>query len=397
MTFLSSRTLVTADARVSGMRGARNRVYIARCLEGTAEVQAAATLADQEANSGVFQSAAWLAAVFSELAPVHQAEAVAVEVRTAAGDLALLLPLLATREAGLDVLRVPSLGVCDYGGPILGPAAPDNERAARELWQSVTVALGGYDLIIIENMPLTIGGRSNPLASVAAARPADHQRHALTLASTVEEMLRGRGKKYRKEAERCTRLLAERGAPAFKRAESWQDIAHGYAILQEQQAARRSEAGDGYVLDQPEYARFYETLVRQGTAAGTAHLFTLAAGAEVGACLLGVTHAGVFTLLRISTAGGPWKRISPGRLIVLEAMRYFLPRGVRTFDMGIGDYPFKQGFGIEPEPLATLEASLSLKGWPRFMRHRLRAAARRNARLRTLVRRIKGAAAPQAA
>jgi len=390
MTSLSWRAVVTAEERAYTAGIGNNLLFETRLIEGADAVLDAVASASASSEFGVFQAGPWLSAVYGDLAPGHQAWPVAVEVRTASGELALLLPLLATHEKGLDVLRVPSLWVSDYGGPLLGPAAPANDAGAAALWRAMKSALAGYDLIIVENMPHSIGERPNPLALIAAARPAEHQRNALHIEGSVEDMLRARGKKYRKEAERCARLLAERGMPTFKRAESEEEIAHGYAILQEQQALRRRATGGGYVLDQPDYMRFYETVLRQGFANGQAHLFTLGAGAEVGACLLGVTHAGVFTLLRIATAGGNWSRISPGRLIVLEAMRYFLPRGVRTFDMGIGDYPFKQGFGIQPEPLATLEAPLSRKGWPRYTLRRLRAWARGHERLRALVRYMKG-------
>lgn len=351
-----------------------------------AVLRAVKSAGQENAVATAFQTLPWLSALFGELLTVAGARPVLVEIRDAYGALVLMLPLAATYERGLDVVRTPSFGVSDYGGPILGPASAPPD----DVWRAIKGALTSHDLLLVENMPLTIAGRANPLVACPGAFTSDHHRNALTLTGTVDEFLRALGKKYRKEVERCGRLLAERGQPQFKRAETPGDIAAAYAVLERQQAARRHEAGGDYLLERPAYSRFYNTLLVDGCTTGTAHLFTLSAGDDIGACLLGISEGGTFKLLRISTAGGDWKRISPGRLVVVEVMRYFVPRGVRRFDMGIGDYPFKQGFGIEPEPLMSIQAALSPKAWPRIVLSRTRRSLRNIAPLRRAVRRFKG-------
>jgi CelD/BcsL family acetyltransferase involved in cellulose biosynthesis len=363
-----------------------NGTLSVRLHEGRDAVLSAVDGAGAAVVSTAFQSLPWLSALFAELLPAASAQPILVEVRTSAGSLVLMLPLVATHERGLNVLRVPSFGVSDYGGPILGPAAD----SSADIWTAIKRALRPHDLLVVENMLLTISGRANPLATVPGIFSSEHHRNALTLPDTVDEFLRSLGKKYRKEVERCSRLLAERGEPEFKRAETPDDIAAAYAVIEQQQAARRHEAGGDYLLERPEYSSFYKSLLANGRNTGTAHIFTLAAGGEIGACLLGITNGGTFKLLRISTAGGDWKRISPGRLVVVEAMRHFVPRGVTRFDMGIGDYAFKQGFGIEPEPLVTLEVALTVKAWPRLALTRTRRSVRDIAPLRRAVRRLKG-------
>lgn len=357
------------------------------CLhEGRDAVLSAINGAGADVASTAFQRLSWLKALFADLLPVAGAQPIVVDVRNADGGLILMLPLIATHEQGLSVLRVPSFGVSDYGGPILGPAA----GVSGDIWSAIKRALRPHDLIVLENMPRDIQGRANPLVAAPGTFPSEHHRNALTLPGTVDEFLRALGKKYRKEVERCGRLLAERGEPAFSRAATPDAIAAAYAVLEQQQAERRHEAGGDYLLERPAYSRFYKTLLANGLADGSAHIFTLSAGGEIGACLLGISNGGTFKLLRISTAGGDWKRISPGRLVVVEAMRYFVPRGIRRFDMGIGDYPFKQGFGIEPEALVTLEAALTAKAWPRLAMSRTRRRLRNIEPLRRAVRRLKG-------
>ena len=151
---------------------------------------------------------------------------------------------------------------------------------------------------------------------------------------------------------------------------------------------RCGRAGDAYLLDRPEYDAFYRRLVRDGTRSGFAHLFTLDIAGEHVATLLGVAHAGSFTLLRISTAGDAWRHLSPGRLVVLEAMRYFLIRGLRAFDLGIGAYAFKEGLGAEAAPLVDLTLPLTWRACPAALLARAKAKAREHPRLLDLAKRF---------
>ncbi len=363
--------------------------YRAERYDGADAVLAAMDAAGPLTASGAFQSRGWLQSLYETLAQDLGAKPVGIAVHDAAtGALAYLLPLVETRRGRLRVLSFPLLGVSDYGGPILGPKSPLEPAAIEQAWRTMVPRLGGADLLQLQNMPTTLDGRANPLARHKRVAPARHRANSLVVEDTVEALLRARGKKYRKEAERCFRLLAERGPPEFRRAETDDDIAKAYAVLQEQQASRRREAGGGYVLDHPEYARFYESILRDGLSNGFASIFTLRAGSDICAALLGITHGTSFTLLRISTAGEDWKRLSPGRLIVLETMRALTTQGIRTFDMGIGDYAFKHGFGTDAAPLWDLELPLTWAATPAVVASCAKARVRQSPRLMALAKRL---------
>ena len=364
--------------------------FTAALVEGNAAALAAIAAAADESSATVFQHPRWLAPLLATLAVPAGAELFAVIVRQrATGPLVAVLPLLRHRHGLLRVLSVPSLGVSDYGAPLLGPEAPSDQAGAEALWRTVKAKMPKADLAVLENMPARVGGQINPLALVSGAARSKFSRNAIVVEDTVEALLKARGKKYRKEAERCYRLLAEHGAPSFRRAETPEDIRAAYQILDAQQAERRHEKGGRYLLDQPEYRAFYDEVLAAGAPAGFAHIFTLSAGGETCAALFGVSDQDSFTALRISTAGGDWRRLSPGRLIILEAMRYFTARGVRTFDMGIGDYAFKHGFGVEPEPLTELSAALSAKGALALTGRRLKSTLKKSVGVTNAVRSLK--------
>ncbi|MGL4397703.1 MAG: GNAT family N-acetyltransferase, partial [Hyphomicrobium sp.] len=304
------------------------------------------------------------------------------------------LPLIVVSDGMQREARFPDFGIADYGGPILGPVVIASPRHLRTVWRAVRRALKDCTLIRLENMPRTIAGRPNPLATRGTVVPSRHARHLLVIDTTVEDMLRGRGKKYRKEVERCHRLWEKEGATLFARAETATEAARAFATLDEQQAARHAALGSHYVIDQPEYRSFYERLAVDGTACDLCYLFTLGTETETIATLLGIVHEDTFTLLRISNGGERWSHLSPGRLIVVEAMRYFVERGLRRFDMGIGDYAFKRGFGIVGEGLVDLVEARRITGLSAAALHRLKARARQSA----LIGRLRGRkpAAPHA-
>lgn len=365
--------------------------YIVEVFDGADEALAALDSIQRGLISTGFQSLNWLTVLYEDLAPAKRGlPRLVVVTERNSGDIALVLPLVITKKRALRVARFADLGVSDYGGPILGPNVLKKRRAIRRVWRGIRNALKDVDLIRLERMPAEISGRANPLVTRAGVTPARHSGNVLTIETTVENYLRGRGKKYRKEVERCTRLWEKEGEPFFARAMTPAAIARAYSVLEEQQAARHAALGSRYILDEPAYRAFYERLVMDGTECDLGYLFTLEARGEVVAALFGILHDGTFTLLRISNGGDRWSHLSPGRLVIVEAMKYFVSHGVRRFDFGIGDYPFKRNFGVAEVPLYDLIVARDLSALPKALYHRALAHARKNPRLRALARRWKG-------
>jgi CelD/BcsL family acetyltransferase involved in cellulose biosynthesis len=75
--------------------------------------------------------------------------------------------------------------------------------------------------------------------------------------------------------------------------------------------------------------------------------------------------------------------------VVIEAMKHFVAQGIRRFDMGIGDYPFKRGFGVESVPLYDLIVARDLAQVPHAMFQRLKGRLRKSASVQSLFQRLK--------
>lgn len=303
----------------------------------------------------------------------------------------LALPLVIARDRGLVTAGFADYGIADYGAPLLAGDVDWSlsQQQARQLCNALAMALDGVARISLTNMPCKIGDQPNPLATVPGAFSSAHSRYLVEVPDDVGSFLAGRGKKYRKEAERCYRLLDDAGPWTFQRAQTQQDIDAAFANLQRLQAQKWQGQEADYHLEASEIAAAYRANLGTGSAPDGAQIFQLTCANTPVAVLYGVHSQGMFTLLRIASAQGAWRRLSPGRLIVLETMRHFRRRGVQTFDLGIGAYTFKEGLGARAEPLVDLELARTMKARPRVVLMQAKGWARRHPRVSAGVKRAR--------
>ncbi|MBR2537510.1 MAG: GNAT family N-acetyltransferase [Hyphomicrobium sp.] len=381
-----------ATSRRRWWRGPRFTVEV---FEGADEALAAleavqGTVASQSAlTSTAFQSLNWLTVLFEELAPAHRAvPRVIIATERNTGDVALILPLLVRRKGLLRVAYFADLGVSNYGGPILGPALLKKSRSIRRAWRIVRKSLGNIDLLRLENMPAEIGQIANPLLTRSGLAPSRRQGAVVHIPGTVDDYIDSRGRTHRDALAKSWVLWRKKPSPQFQRAETPEQTAYAYSILSEQRGQPLANTNTHAQIKQLAQDQFFERIAIDGSEAGLAHLFTLNAAGETIATLFGVEHDGTFTILRMSDAGTAWSQLAPEQLITTEVMRYFVERGVRRFDLGRDDHPFKSGFGADEVPLYDLIIARDLAALPRAAFHRAKGRVRKSQRLQAFARSV---------
>ena len=342
------------------------------------------------AEQSAFSSPHWLGPLFEHLAPQVSAEPFGVVIRREPeGTLAGVLPLALTRERGLRTVRFADFGVTDYAAPIVGPAFPADAASSAAFRDAALRALSNYDLVRFERVLPSIAEYANPLAAHTAAGRSRMSAHRIAIPGTVREHVSALGRKVRKEVDRCQRNIADAGALTLNRAQTAEAAARSLAWLEAQQAERWEGTQGRYRLDQPAYGRFYRAVLERGVEAGFADVFTLLSGEVPVGAVFGVHGANSFTVLRIASDDATWGRFSPGRITLIAVMEHLVASGVRTFDLGIGDYEFKRRLGAEPHPLTELTAPLSWSGIPVVAGLRTKAFLRRQPALKGLADRIR--------
>jgi CelD/BcsL family acetyltransferase involved in cellulose biosynthesis len=159
-------------------------------------------------------------------------------------------------------------------------------------------------------------------------------------------------------------------------------------VTDAQQHARMQKLGLDFVLNDPVHGKFYRDLVRIGLPKGYTVVSALTCDEGVVATVLGIKQGDSFVFLRISNGGNGWKNCSPSRLVIERTMAALHARGVRHFDLSIGNYPFKRRFGATPLRLTDASIALSWRGAPYAWRDYAAQSLRRHPRLAALVSRL---------
>ncbi|MCX5495972.1 GNAT family N-acetyltransferase [Kaistia dalseonensis] len=344
-----------------------------------------------------FQSARWLARWYETFGSRPGVTPVLVHVADAAGRPALGLPLVIRKVGGLRQLEFADLDVSDYNAPLAGIAAPQDRREALALWAAIRKALPAADCVLFEKMLPEMNGRPNPLALALPVRPSSLFGSYLRVETDWEGWLRAQDKHLRKELGRFWRVFTRDERARFDVITDLDEALRRYGQLEIQQSARIKGLGLPYLLDDPLYAGFYRALLRDGLDDGSVIFAALTAGDKLVAGLLGVASGDHLTFVRISAALDEWSNCSPGRLVIERSMEALSRGGFRTFDFGIGDYPYKRSFGPETIPLVELYQALSWRGRPAVALAACKAAAKagikRHPALERFVRRLMGRAA----
>ena len=294
----------------------------------------------------------------------------------------------------MRIVEPADLDLTDYNVPLLGPAAPRDAKAAREMWKEFRAALrrlpGGADLIRLRKMPVETGGRPNPLALLDGAGPCALNGNIVTTGEDFNAWRYTLERTVRKELERSWRVFTRDSAAAFRIVTDSDEALRVLATMEAQQGDRMQHLGLNFILNDETYAAFYRNLVARNVGNGYAVLSALTVGDEVVATLLGIRRGARYVMVRISNAGDRWSNCSPGRLVIERTMAALHKDGIRQFDFSTGNYAYKRRFGVARIALVDFSAALSWRGQPYALRDRAARWLRRHPRLAQGVKRVLG-------
>lgn len=364
--------------------------YVAEAFDSFAEVADRWAPLCRAQCSSPFQTLRWLGGFYAAFAERPGVRALPVEVRDAAGQIALALPLLLVERDGLGVVEFADLGITDYNMPILGPAAPTDAAAAEAALAALRTALPAADLLVFTKMPQLAGARPNPLLDALPAVPSSLFGNYVVPGDDYEAWLRTLDKHDRKELARFWRVFTRHPQARFLKAASLAEAEPVLAFIEATQRARIEALGHTYLLDDPDYAGFYRAMMAEGIADGTITITALMAGDEVVAGLYGVCDGRHYAMVRIAFAGGEWASASPGRLLIERSIAALHGEGYRWFDFTIGDYAHKRGFSAAHTPLFEATVALSLRGLPQVGYERAKAYVKARPQLERFARRLLG-------
>ncbi|MFB6461253.1 GNAT family N-acetyltransferase [Bradyrhizobium tunisiense] len=332
-----------------------------------------------------FQHGCWLGAwyqAFDDVAPL-----IAVISNAATGKDVAIVPMISHVRRGIRIVEFADLGVSDNNAPILAHDAVATDAIGKALVEALRALPDGLDLLRLRKMPAKVGGKANPLVSLGRTGSSSLN---CNLVLTGDDYRVYQASIKRMQMPRCWRVFTRHAGARFEIAT---DVARAQELLDvmdEQQQARMRKLGSPFVLNDKTHARFYREVARQGLAEGYAVVSALVCDEGIVATTLGVMHGATYYLLRISHGGDSWSSCSPGLLVAERTIAGLHARGVRRFDLSIGNLDYKRRFGAERVPLTDVSVALSWRGLPFAWRDHAAQGLRRHPRLAALAARAMG-------
>jgi CelD/BcsL family acetyltransferase involved in cellulose biosynthesis len=344
----------------------------------------------------VFQTIEWLSTWQMTLGATGRIEPRIVQIVDADGIALVLLPLGIQRRGGVSCLSFLGGDVTDYQAPLIRAdfARRLDAKAFTDLWSRILAALPRVDIVALTKMPAMIADTVNPWVALAEAKPV-WSAHAATLGLSFADFKKHRSARIFTDSDRQCRRLSKLGEVSFHVAEIPETAIEIFRLLARQKSRRWQETGSRDLFAEPGYRAFYELLMARHCHSGLAHASAFQVGGTVVATHCGMIFRGRFYYLMPGHEAGDWTKYSVGRLLLQNLVEWSISHGLATFDMTIGDEPYKQQWADHSIPLYDWVYAVTLRGKAylagRQALTRLRGWARRHQRLRALMRRLKGA------
>ena len=305
-----------------------------------------------------------------------------------------LLPLHRKRVYGLPVLTwFPGANVGCYA-----PVANYDRLAAlgsegrKALWDAMTGAVSGGDVIYLRSIPETVDGHPGLFDELGSTLSVEHVYRARF--GSWEECDRvQRSKSRRKHDRQQGDRLAALGAVEFAEVRNGAEARGIIETMFRQRSARFKAMGirDIFVCDG--LIGFYHRLAEAGSGVDV-RLHVLRLDGKIVAVRYNVVHGDAMFCLISSMSDDPAiQQGSPGKQCLLKVMQSVFDGGMGVFDMGAGYTDEKRHWCNEVVPLRQHYVALNAKGALIIAAHRrfqkARAAIKGNERLKSATRSLR--------
>lgn len=345
----------------------RNAVARIVVYDNLAHAEPAWRRFERVASATPYQRFDWVSAFMATIGEAEQDRiAVGIGLDTR-GKPTILLPLAIRHVRGFNIASVVGGKHANFCMPLFAPddfAGPDALAASRFL-ALLARRIGQVDAFVFTNQPRAWQSAANPFAPLGG-RPSPSDGYKVDLdfdaEAAAQRLLSGETrKKFRQKEQR----LAAMGALSFSRAATPAEADAVLAAFFAQKAARLRQIG----VPNPFVEPTVEAFLRRGSITGIGdgspaiELYALRVGERIIATFGGASDGRRFCGMFHSFDMEPGiARCSPGDLLILRVIRAQCERGLATFDLGVGEAPYKTMFCNRTEELLDTCIPMTAKG-----------------------------------
>ena len=309
----------------------------------------------------VYQSREFLEVWMDTIGRAGRIESYLVVIRDSDGRAVFYLPLAIETKFNVRLLRFMDSGVADYNAPILAAGYLPSRQEFNDLWSEVLSVLPSFDVIDLKKISSDVSGAFNPLTYLDCA-PYAESGHSMLLTGLRDAADTRRSVvNLRRNLRRFYRGLKKIGEANFIVNPAVSELAQVTERLIElkRQKFKRTNAPD--FLAMPGVARFYREMLSPGRLGQISHLSALKIGGTVASAHLGFIGRGRFYYV-FPAYDAEYRRYRVGHLLIRHLIDQSIEQEFSTFDLGVGDFSYKEKWATHRLALYTHERALTAAG-----------------------------------
>lgn len=320
---------------------------------------------EDKAPVSPYQTRAWLRAWLETEGLAHGVRPFIVAALDGRGRPVAILPLGLWAGAAVRGARFLGGVHANYNMGLFDPAVVWSDADLRALLgHAARKAPARVDVFAFVNQPIDWRDRPNPLARLRG-QPSPSLGHRAVLQRDGDAFLRDHLSAAARKKMRSKRAQLDALGPVSHRiARSAGEIEATLAAHLAQKAAKLEALGVDTGKALAAQGRLLARAAHDpGGAMAPLELHALCCGARIVATFGGLAHAGRFSGLLISYENDPaYARLSPGELLLADVVRLKCAEGLDSFDLGIGEARYKQGFCPIDDPLVDSFVPVTARG-----------------------------------
>jgi CelD/BcsL family acetyltransferase involved in cellulose biosynthesis len=317
--------------------------------------------ANPELEMHVYQSREFLETWLSTIGKALDAQCFLIVVKNRDNKPVMYLPLMIETKFNIRILRFMDAGVTDFNAPVLVAGCNFTQVEFAEIWNQILLLLPPIDVIDLQKISSQISTTLNPLTHLDCTTY-DSSGHFIELGRWQDDPARSKPiARMRKKFHRQYQRLDQLGSAKFllnPPAEQLDHVVNSLVDLKRQQYLR-TNGRDFFLM--PGIYEFYREMTKPSRLGPISHLSALTCGGKVVSAHLGFVGRNRFYYV-LPAFDTQFRSLAVGHLLLDHLIKHCSEEKFATFDLGEGDFPYKQKWATHHLPLLSFEQALTATG-----------------------------------